>query len=468
MNPRSEGGVQAFRARLAGLLLLRNTLIGLAAWGLAYGVVVLALRGATGLESDTLLWGLCSLPLVFIAATLLAFRSLPSAAQTKTLLDRHGRVGGLLMAGEETDTGKWETGYVDGPALQWRAGRSGAMAVVGLTFLAIAFLVPASFARIGTPKLDVRREAERLEEQLAVLKEEKVLDKQRAHELKEKLDQLRKDALARDPVKTLEALDFLQDTTHKSAQEAAEAAARKIEEMAKAGALAEALEKNGNKLEAAQMKEAMNQLAGLMKKAEAENALAEAGLDQEILDKLKEGKPLTKEEMKKLADALKGAKGELAKTVSKLVKAKLVDADALGKCDKCMECDAAGLAAYLKENGSGDAADMLLEGESDEGGKGGVDRGPGHAKLKFGDESSDQGVAFKDEVLPPSDLKALRDSELEGISIGTPSLTKGADGKPSAGALSGAKTGGGSSTGQMVLPRHRGAVERFFERQPKK
>jgi hypothetical protein len=205
---------------------------------------------------------------------------------------------------------------VDGPALRWRSGRSGAMAVVGLTFLAIAFLVPASFARIGTPKLDVRREAERLEEQLQVLKEEKVLDKQRAHELKEKLEQLRKDALARDPVKTLEALDFLQDTTHKSAQEAAEAAARKIEEMAKAGALAEALEKNGNKLDAAQMKEAMNQLAGLMKKAEAENALAEAGLDQEILDKIKEGKPLTKEEMKKLADALKGAKGELAKTVS--------------------------------------------------------------------------------------------------------------------------------------------------------
>jgi hypothetical protein len=95
-----------------------------------------------------------------------------------------------------------------------------------------------------------------------------------------------------------------------------------------------------------------------------------------------------------------------------------------------------------------------------------VDRGPGHAKLKFGDESSDQGVTFKDEALPPADLKALRESELEGISIGTPSLTKGAAGKAASGALSGARTGGGSSTGQMVLPRHRGAVERFFERQP--
>ncbi|MGL4553536.1 MAG: hypothetical protein ACRC33_20410 [Gemmataceae bacterium] len=473
MTPRSEGGVQAFRARLAGLLLLRNSLIGLAAWGLLYGVVVLALRGATGLEPEALLWGLLSLPLVVAAATVLAFRALPTAAQAKALLDRHGRAGGLLMAGVETDTGKWDAGRVEGPGLRWRAGRTGVAAAVGLSFLVTAFLVPASFARIGTPRLDVRRDTERLEEQLAVLKEEKVIGDQRAKELKEKLDQLRQDALARDPVKTLEALDFLQDTTQRSAQEAAEAAARQIEQLAKAGAMAEALEKNGAKLDQAQMSEAMNQLAGLMRKADAENALSELDLSeegkkalQEILEAMKKGGPLTKEQMKKLAEALKGAKSELAEKVGKLVKAKLVDADALGKCEKGGECDGAALAAYLKENGSGDAADLLLMVESDEGGKGGVDRGPGHAKLTFGDESSDQGAAFKDEALPPGDLKALRDSELEGISKTSPTVHKGAADKAASGALGGAKAGGGSSTGQMVLPRHRGAVERYFERQP--
>ena len=46
-------------------------------------------------------------------------------------------------------------------------------------------------------------------------------------------------------------------------------------------------------------------------------------------------------------------------------------------------------------------ADELLDG--DEGGKGGTSRGPGAAKLEFGDESSAEGAKFKEEMLPPSE-----------------------------------------------------------------
>jgi hypothetical protein len=468
MTSPSDAASSAFRTRLATLYLLRHSLVGLAVWGLLYGVVVLALRGALGLDRETLLWGLASLPLVFLVATVLAFRALPSVAATRALLDRHGHCGGLLMAADEVDTHGWIARPGDGPALRWRAGRAGGLCAVGLAFLVLAFLVPQSFARIGAPRLEIGRDVARLEDQLAVLKEEKVLDKQRAEALKEKLDQLRKDAAARDPLKTLEALDSVQDTTQKAAQDAAEAATRQMEDLARAGTLTDALEKAGDKLDQAQLGEAMSQLAGLMRKADAENKMLEDGaIDQEILDALQKGGPLTKEQMKKLSEALKGAKNGLARKVGRLVKAKLIDPDALKKCDKACECDTAGLAAYLKENGCDGLCDNLLDGDGDPG-KGGINRGRGDAKLKFGDESSEQGIKFKDEELPPSELQSLKDSELEGLGTGTPKHKKG-ETPASGGALVGAKMGGGSSTGQVVLPRHRGAVERYFDRAaPKK
>jgi hypothetical protein len=465
MRSDCDAAVSAFRTRLFLLLTARYTLLGLGLWAIGYGVLVLALRGAVGLEPMPLLWGLASLPLILVAALFVAARTLPAPAATRAMLDRHGRAGGLLMVRDETDPRDWSARSVSGPRLRWRSGRLSLLCTVGLAFLVLAFVVPNSFARLGTPHLDVRRDAERLEDQLAVLKEEKILDAQRADELKERLDQVRKDALARDPVKTLEALDFLHDTTQKAAQEAAEKTTKQVEEIAKAEALSEALEKNGNKLDPSKLGEALGQLDNLLKKAEAENDLLKEGLDPKLMEELKKG-GLNSEQLKKLAEALKGLKGEKAKKLAKLVKARLIDPEALSKCEKCGECDKAALARYLKENGF--QCEGLCEG--DEEGRGGVNEGGGKTKLKFGDETPEQGDKFEDEQLPPSELNKLRDSELQGLSLGTPSAHKKGDGTVAGGALNGAKAGGGSSAGQTVLPRHRGAVERFFERKlpPKK
>lgn len=467
MTTISDKDLGAFRAQLAGLLFLRHLLWGLAAWAMMYGVVVLFLRGAVGLEGETLLWGVASLPLLLVVASVQTYRGIPRPTRIKALLDRYSLAGGLLMASEETSLGPWQIDSVLLPRVRWHPRRSGLSAAIALIFLVLAFLVPAGWARMDSPRLDVRRDAERLAEQLAVLKEEKILDEQRANELKEKLDQLRKDALARDPVKTLEALDFLRDTTQKNAHEAAEKAARKSEEMALAAELAERLMKRGDQLNAQQLAEAMNEVAKMTRKAGAENGLLSEELDQELLDQLNKGLALNKEQMKKLGDALKNAKGNLSKKVGKLVKAKLVDPDALSKCEKCGECDNAALAKYLKENGNGDLAALLAEGDGEAPaglGQGSVTRGPGHAKLTFGDESSKQGVKFKDEILPPSDLRSVRDSQLQGISSGAPSVQKPDTQETTSSALNRAKTGGGSSAGQTVLPRHRSTVERFFER----
>ena len=61
-------------------------------------------------------------------------------------------------------------------------------------------------------------------------------------------------------------------------------------------------------------------------------------------------------------------------------------------------------------------------------------------------------------------MKAIKDSEVSGISKAIPQTGKEKVGEATSGALKGAKSGGGSANTQVVLPRHRGAVERYFDR----
>jgi hypothetical protein len=74
-----------------------------------------------------------------------------------------------------------------------------------------------------------------------------------------------------------------------------------------------------------------------------------------------------------------------------------------------------------------------------------------------------QGAKFKEQILPPASLAALKDSKLVGISTGSPETGK-AGGDAGRGALKGAAAGPGAAHTHTILPRHRGAVGRYFER----
>lgn len=456
--------IDDFRLRLGLLYLLKYGLAALAVWAFIYGSAILALRGGLGFSRLDVLWGIASLPLVGVVAGYLAWRRLPTSDKVRVVLDQHGRCGGLLMA--ETPIGDWNEALPElrQPALRWKSGPSWALVAAGVAFLSLALALPQGFANLGGPRLDVSREVEKLEKQLETLEKEKLLEKQRAVELQEQLEQVRRDAKGRDPVKTLEALDHLQDLANKAGKDAAESAARKMEDLGRAEKLAEAVEKLGKKLDAKQLGEAMKELAALAKRADAERDLMDA-LDPDIQKALEAGK-LTPEMMKKLMEGMKDAKNAKLAKMAKLMKAKLIDAKDLAKCEKAGKCDCAGLAAFLKENGCKDGlcdAIALIETP----GNGDATRGPGPAKLTFGDESSEDGFKFKEEELPASELEKLKESTLSGISVGKPNIGKEKPVAGESGALAGSKSGGGSANTQMVLPRHRGAVERYFERKMK-
>jgi hypothetical protein len=89
--------------------------------------------------------------------------------------------------------------------------------------------------------------------------------------------------------------------------------------------------------------------------------------------------------------------------------------------------------------------------------------------LTFGSESERDGAKFKEETLPPADVAALKESVVAGVGKTAPKSDK--PGGPSqSGALRGAAAGGGSANKPAILPQHRKAVERYFERpaEPKK
>jgi hypothetical protein len=83
--------------------------------------------------------------------------------------------------------------------------------------------------------------------------------------------------------------------------------------------------------------------------------------------------------------------------------------------------------------------------------------------LTWGKPKSEDGFKFKEEVLPPGALDALRSTPIQE-SRGAGVIHKKSAETASSGALQGAAAGSGSSNTQVILPRHRAAVERYFNR----
>ncbi len=345
--------IRSFRQRLAVILFCRQSLGMTTVWLFLWGTVVLALRASLGMTQQPLLWGLAGLVPCVGGAWLLARRQVPSVSVVRALLDREGRHGGLLMAGGEGPLGEWEgsLAQVQLPAVRWRGRRTWAMLGVGIGYVAVAFLLPQRLTQLTSDTaLEIGAEVQQLAQQIEVLKEEKIIDAARADDLKDKLDKLRDQARGKDPAKTLEALDHLQNLAPKMARESAEDALRKTEEMTREETLAEALRKARKDKDIAPKAhaEAMAMLSRMAKQSAAESKDLEEHLDPELTKALESGQ-LSKEDLARLAKALRGAKGAFKGRLAKLHKVKLIDAKELKECEKCSECKADELLAYLKE-----------------------------------------------------------------------------------------------------------------------
>ena len=94
-------------------------------------------------------------------------------------------------------------------------------------------------------------------------------------------------------------------------------------------------------------------------------------------------------------------------------------------------------------------------------GRGGINRGRGDAPITWGDESDEQGVKFKETVLPPGLLDDPK-NEVIGINPTAPEVAP-ADSAPRAAARAGDPSAGRETWNRRLRPRHRRVVRNYFD-----
>ena len=199
-------------------------------------------------------------------------------------------------------------------------------------------------------------------------------------------------------------------------------------------------------------------LTGLVQEAAKENELLASQLPELEGDLSK----LSPEQLKSIADALRHSKRNLSDRLVNLNNVNLIEFDTLKACEKLGQCNSEGLAAFLAENSEKMAVTECV-GLWCRNARGAINRGPGHVPRTWSEGTPADGAKFKAEILPLSNMTSLEDSEVIGLSSAAPTVEKSGV-APRSGGLDGAAAGGGSSFTHTVLPRHKGAVKRYFER----
>jgi hypothetical protein len=426
-----ERSIRSFTLKVAGLLFLRQSLACLTALAFAWGTCVLAMRSAFRTPREPLLWGLAGILPALVLSCFLIRRRIPTRASVRALLDKSSGCEGLLMAAAETDLGAWRRrlGRITEPAVRWRDHRAWLLFAAAVAFLLVGFLIPQRFAAPVPPSvLEVGEEVATLKSQIETLKEERILEATQADELARKLDELRDEASGQDPVKTWEALDHLREVPERAASEAAEGAIQDTEKLTKAEALAEAMAEAGGEMAPELATAAMEELSEMVGEAARENEAVKRRLGRKDLDKLTESSRLTPEQLEQLAEALREAKGDIAEQLQKLADSGLVTPEQLDLNARVGQGDMKGLADFLRDNAGdssiGDMMDQWARSQGrdgfgpggsmsggEEGGAGGVSRGPGPAPLTWKEETGEEGFEYDPEVLPPTDIAALKRRE---------------------------------------------------------
>ena len=452
------------------MLALRHCLRLFFGWIMLWATAAIVLRVAWQTEPRLLCWGLLGLAPAAAIGVALAVRQTPSPRAVRAALDRNGRLGGLLMAAGEEDIGQWgaQISRVPIPVVRWRSGRQWLLLLASIVFLAAVFLAPNRYLpALGDTALQIGNEMQKLGEKVQVLKQEQIVPPEKAQVLEKDLDRIRQEALGKDPAKTMEAIDHLEQSFNKSAAEAAESAIQQTEAASRAQELAQALADAQGKMDPKQLSEAMKELGQMTEEAAAENkSLADALSDE--LQKASQSGDFTAEQLKELSKSLEKCKAGERGKIEKMVQAKLVDAEMLAECDKAAAGDEAALLDALGEgdgNGDGKDSKQLADALMMNAGKGGRGGGP-PAAMTWSEGVEEKDAAFKEKVLPPAALSSLKKSRLAGISAGDPTAKKAGSGS-SGGALGAAQAGGGAAHAQIILPEHEKTVERYFSREKK-
>jgi septal ring factor EnvC (AmiA/AmiB activator) len=453
----TERVIQQLRRQLLLVTFGQHALRYGAGWLLGWGLLALVWRVVAQATSAKLLWGAAGLLGVGVVASWQVWRRCPAEATLRAWLDQQNHCGGLLMAAGEGTLGAWEVPALSAPRLRWRSRQPLGLFALAATFLAASLLLPVRLPGSSTARaFDLTREAEQLKAELTALQEAGALTEEKAQSFEQQLQQVQHEATASDPVKSWEALDQLNDALSHSAREAAQQQAQQQQQLDQAAALTKALQTGASQLNEQTLTEAMQTLSSLTQQALQNEAQA---LPRELQQALQAGK-LNAAQLQQLAQALQQKQGRLNQQLSKLAQSGLIKPGDLKQGATAGQRDHSGLAKHLAEHAQKQPLAKTLGDWC--AGKGGVTRGRADAELNFGEMAREEGAKFKEKTLPPAAVSELQNSQLLGLSAAAPAVQTGA--AAAHGALNQTAARGGSAYTQTVLPRHKGAVKRYFDR----
>jgi hypothetical protein len=333
---------------------------------------------------------------------------------------------------------------------------------IATLYVATVLLLPDRYTMFrGQKTLEVGRWVEELSAQLETLEQEKILESSQTAEIQEKLAQLKDESSGADPAKTWEALDHLQKTASDSAQRSAEEALARLETLNQAETLAAALAlASPSNLNEQVSSQVMRELGALLQNAKIEDGVLAGTIPPELLAALKTN-GLSGNQLGQLLQTINSSKGRLGESLTNLANLKLIDAQLLAKClGACQGGDSNALASFLAEcSGTNGWLELRMSY-----GRGGRDRGRGDAPMTWSEGTSEDDAQFKEQVLPRLSAAPNQEAQLVGVSRAAPQV---ADARQQAGsgALQTAARGGGAGQSQVLLPRHRDAVQNFFKRE---
>ncbi len=487
--------VEAFRQRVVWLAFARLLLAWGAGWLMLWGCFILIWRGLH-LPDAQAAWGALGFIPAAIGAGVMASRLAPAPGAVLAALDaRSGAQGMLLLESEQGDIGAWAARLPNLPELPlaWRPGRFAPVALLSALFVVAAFIVPVPAVAAPIKPLDITADIKALNAQVDLLKEQGLVDDPVAQAVKEQLNQLQGEAQGENPAKTWEALDHLKSQV----QSVADQAAQEVEKDAKAADAAlqagQALDMAGQELSPEQMG------AARLAQQQLENKAFQEATDGDLhgvkpppglqvpADMLSKLNPQQREQLQKFLKQNRQTLADLAKRMAqagltqggnpprmltpeqarKLMKALK---DKKGQCKNCGKPCKDGKCEGNCEGGGEGQGTGTGESELDQllaqmEGPGGFNRhsdgGGPSAGITWKDPATNEGASFE-----PKTLDAGLDLE-HSVKLGESSTAPTVDGKAagsSGGGLSGTVEGGGSAARQNVLPRHRQAVDQYFER----
>lgn len=428
------------------------------------GAGVLVLRLGLGIETLPSLWAAAAIPIAIVVGAMLSKTTL-THDEARAWLDDRWQCGGLLMLSDDRWAGSALA--VAAPRVLWFDRQLGVKLGVLACFLLGAILVPVSEGTPKTPGFDLQPIVNTLAEEIEVLEEIEAIEPEEAENILKELERLANLARGDDPLTTWEALDHARKELDRLAEQAGEDLADQssrssaIEEFA--SQLEQMLERSPEGLTAEQsetMRRALEELDDDSLPDSVRQALSELAESLSQQDQQQQ-----REAAQRLCESAGQCSGGAMAGLERLGQSGMIDPSRIGQAAGDRQAARQALQDLMNQYSQGECegGDLLAMIEGMCSGSGGISRGPGAAALTWRDQPStledagfqpvavDSNAIDQEQSVFLSDGAALPDGELTGSGS-------------SGGAIDSSRAAESRSAVPVVLPRHREAVRRYFER----